>query len=69
VAAYKDKDWVKVYFIQEKLFGEEDINLHHIIPRKDGGHYSLTNIAPLHKTCHENITYTKNPGNLFPGRT
>jgi RNA-directed DNA polymerase len=53
----------------QALFGEEDIHLHHIIPRKDGGPYSLTNIAPLHRTCHENITYTKNPGNLFPGGT
>lgn len=53
----------------QALFGEENIHLHHIIPRKDGGQYSLTNIVPLHGTCHENITYTKNPGNLFPGGT
>lgn len=53
----------------QALFGEEDIHLHHIIPRKDRGPHSLTNIAPLHRTCHVNITYTKNPGNLFPGGT
>jgi hypothetical protein len=50
-------------------FGEEDIHPHQIILRKDGGQYFLTNTAPLHSTCLENITYTKNSGNLFPGGT
>ncbi len=53
----------------QALFGGEDIHLHHIISRKDGGQYSLSNIAPLHATCHENITYTKNPRSLLPGGT
>ena len=53
----------------QALYGKEDIHLHHIIPLAEGGEYSLKNIAPLHATCHENITYTKNPGNLLPGRT
>jgi|JI91814CRNA_FD_contig_101_59818_length_2557_multi_8_in_0_out_0_1 RNA-directed DNA polymerase len=53
----------------QALFGEEDIHLHHIIPRKDDGQYSLTNIAPLHQICHENITYTKNLRNIFPRKT
>jgi 5-methylcytosine-specific restriction endonuclease McrA len=31
---------------------EEKVELHHIIPKKDGGTYSMDNIVPLHKTCH-----------------
>lgn len=43
----------------QPLFGEEQIHLHHIIARKDGGMYSLENIIPLHATCHDSITYAK----------
>ena len=53
----------------QALYEKEDIHLHHIIPRVDGGDYSLENIALLHATCHENITYTRNPESLLPGRT
>jgi HNH endonuclease len=40
----------------------EEIHLHHKIPQKDGGKYSLDNIVPLHATCHESITYAKKNG-------
>ena len=41
------------------LYGEEDIHLHHVIPRKDGGQYTLENIVPVHAICHESITYAE----------
>jgi RNA-directed DNA polymerase len=43
---------------------DEDIELHHIIPKKDGGAWSLKNIVPLHKTCHTGITQAKTP--IYP---
>jgi 5-methylcytosine-specific restriction endonuclease McrA len=43
---------------------DEDIELHHIIPKKDGGKWSLENIVPLHKTCHTGITQAKAP--IYP---
>jgi 5-methylcytosine-specific restriction endonuclease McrA len=42
------------------LHGDEPVELHHIIPEKDGGKWSLQNIIPLHQLCHQNITH----GNL-----
>jgi 5-methylcytosine-specific restriction endonuclease McrA len=44
----------------QELRGEA-IELHHIIPKKDGGEYSLKNIVALHKTCHVGITNAKVP--------
>nr|AVR57695.1 hypothetical protein [Halamphora calidilacuna] len=44
----------------QALYGEEDIHLHHVIPRKDGGQYTLEKIVPVHAICHESITYAKN---------
>lgn len=49
----------RCYVCEQALYGTEDIHLHHLIPRKDGGEYSLENIVPVHATCHESITYTK----------
>lgn len=37
----------------------ETIELHRLIPGKDGGTYSLDNVVPLHKTCHESVTFAK----------
>jgi RNA-directed DNA polymerase len=45
---------------QQTLHGDEPVELHHIIPEKDGGKWSLQNIIPLHQLCHQNITH----GNL-----
>jgi 5-methylcytosine-specific restriction endonuclease McrA len=38
----------------------EPVELHRIIPGKDGGKYTLKNTVPLHKTCHESVTFAKN---------
>lgn len=39
----------------------EALEVHHIRSRKDGGSDSLRNLLLLHKICHKEITYGKNP--------
>jgi 5-methylcytosine-specific restriction endonuclease McrA len=46
----------KCYVCKELLNHKEQVDLHHLKPRSDGGDYSLDNIVPVHKTCHETIT-------------
>lgn len=36
----------------QSLYNEEDIQLHHIIPIRDGGTSSFSNLVLLHKPCH-----------------
>ena len=43
----------------ESLHNDEIVELHHIIPVKDGGKYSLKNMQPLHQICHQSITHNK----------
>ena len=38
----------------------EEWEIHHIIPRSKKGSEKLSNLSLLHKTCHRQITYTKN---------
>jgi RNA-directed DNA polymerase len=38
----------------------EDLEVHHILPRKERGSDKLSNLLLLHKTCHQQITYSKN---------
>jgi RNA-directed DNA polymerase len=40
----------------ESLYNGEAVELHHIIPVKSGGNWTLENIQPLHKMCHASIT-------------
>lgn len=63
------KDFRKKIYIKHKykcaacgelLDNNEDVELHRIIPGKDGGKYTFTNTVPLHKTCHESVTFAKN---------
>jgi hypothetical protein len=44
----------------EILDSNEKVELHRIIPGKSGGKYTLKNTVPLHKTCHESVTFAKN---------
>lgn len=37
----------------------EDLEVHHILSKKDGGSDKLSNLILLHKTCHQQITYSK----------
>lgn len=57
-AIYKKHDF-RCYVCEQALYGPEEVHLHHLIPRKDGGEYTLENIVPVHATCHESITYTR----------
>ena len=57
-AIYKKYNF-RCYVCEQALYGPEEVHLHHLIPRKDGGQYTLENIVPVHATCHESITYTK----------
>lgn len=42
------------------LLGWEDLEVHHVTPRKRGGSDKLKNLRLLHKTCHKQITVSKN---------
>jgi len=37
----------------------EDLEIHHILSKKDRGSDKLSNLLLLHKTCHKQITYSK----------
>lgn len=39
------------------LHNGELVELHHIIPLKSGGKYSIENILPLHQICHQQATH------------
>jgi RNA-directed DNA polymerase len=41
------------------LNDSERVELHRLLPGKDGGKYTLKNTVPLHKTCHESVTFAK----------
>jgi RNA-directed DNA polymerase len=43
----------------KSLFGSEQVDLHHLTPKKSGGKYTLKNIVPLHQTCHVGITHAR----------
>jgi RNA-directed DNA polymerase len=43
----------------ESLYNGELIELHHVIPQKIGGKYSIKNIQPLHQICHQKVTHSK----------
>jgi RNA-directed DNA polymerase len=49
----------KCVVCKQLLDNGEQIDLHHLKPRKDGGKYSLTNIVPVHQTCHIGITHAR----------
>lgn len=58
-AAIYRKHNFKCFVCEQALYGPEEVHLHHVIPRKDGGEYTLVNIVPVHATCHESITYAR----------
>lgn len=41
------------------LFSYEDLEIHHILPRRESGDYSLKNLKLLHKLCHKQVEYSK----------
>lgn len=42
------------------LLGGEPLEVHHITPRSLGGKDTLRNLLLLHRTCHQQVTYSKN---------
>lgn len=44
-------------YCEQSLHNGEPIELHHIIPQKDQGKWTMENIQPLHRICHQNITH------------
>jgi RNA-directed DNA polymerase len=43
----------------ESLFNEEPIDLHHIIPRSEGGKDEIRNLVWVHQYCHHKIHHQK----------
>ena len=46
-------------YCEQSLYNGEPIELHHIIPQKEQGKWTMENIQPLHRICHQSTTYTK----------
>jgi len=42
-----------------ELLNNEELEIHHIKPRKTGGSDEFKNLIVLHKTCHKQVTYNK----------
>lgn len=42
------------------LFDGEDLEIHHILPRRKSGGHSLKNLKLLHKSCHKQVEYSTN---------
>lgn len=36
----------------------EKVEIHHIVPLKDGGTWKYSNLVVLHETCHKQVTYS-----------
>lgn len=41
----------------QSLYGEEPVELHHVVPERKGGKYTMDNIVPLHQICHQHYTH------------
>jgi RNA-directed DNA polymerase len=41
------------------LFNDEDLEIHHVTPRREGGDHFLKNLKLLHKLCHKQVEYSK----------
>jgi len=52
---------------QIALEGDEQWNIHHIIPEKDGGKDVLNNLLLLHATCHRQYHSQTSTTDLLPG--
>jgi RNA-directed DNA polymerase len=44
---------------ETSLFNGEDLEIHHISPRREGEDHSLKNLMLLHKLCHKQVEYSK----------
>jgi len=53
---YKLHNWKCPHCTESLLDTEERIEIHHIKPVKNGGDWRLSNLQPLHETCHKQVT-------------
>jgi RNA-directed DNA polymerase len=45
----------KCLICKESLLNDEELHVHHIVPRKDGGEDKIKNLALVHLFCHQQI--------------
>jgi RNA-directed DNA polymerase len=55
----REKNICKV--CNQLLEPEQVVEMHHILPKKLGGSDQASNLVILHRECHRQVTYTKNP--------
>lgn len=54
------KRWLqKCPHCKQSLHNGETVELHHVIPQREGGKWTLENIQPLHRICHQSVTFKK----------
>lgn len=46
------------------LLNGEKLEVHHVIGRKAKNWNATRNLKLLHKLCHDNVTYSKNPKSI-----
>jgi RNA-directed DNA polymerase len=54
-----DRQGYKCTVCGESLFNDEPIDLHHIIPRNNGGKDEIRNLTWVHQYCHHKIHHQK----------
>jgi RNA-directed DNA polymerase len=47
---------------EESLIGDEQIHMHHIIAKRDGGKDSFANLVLVHLHCHQHVHYATKDG-------
>lgn len=45
---------------EKELLPTQELDIHHVLPKKLGGTDKLTNLLLLHRECHKQVTHTKN---------
>ena len=44
---------------KQSLFNNEELHLHHIVPRREGGKDTLNNLVWVHLFCHHKVHHQK----------
>lgn len=44
---------------EKELLPNQELDIHHIVPKKLGGTDSMKNLILLHRECHKQVTHTK----------
>jgi RNA-directed DNA polymerase len=43
------------------MYPDDDTHVHHVVPKKLGGSDEIGNLILLHRECHKQVTYSKDP--------